>query len=226
LLLAVAAMDAEQPDLGMPAAQRLLDQEPDSTVALNFVAQGYTLENNPAGLQALLAPRLKKKPDDHDLLTVEARAFELAHDFKAAQATQQKVLDSGKATASDYNSYAWLGLFHNDFGDDITKAAQQSAQMLKNANFSVLHTLACIYAAQGKITEAREVLQQAMDADNKAEPDSNVWYVLGLIYEQYGAKTAALEAYNHVQAHELDDHTFVDPVSTYVLAQDRIRNLK
>jgi tetratricopeptide (TPR) repeat protein len=225
LLLAVAAMDAEQPALGLPAAQRLLDQEPDSTVALEYVAHGYTLQNNPAALQAVLAPRLKQKPGDHDLLNVQARAFELAHDFKAAQATQQKVLDSGKATASDYNSYAWLGLFHNDFGDDITKAAQQSAQMLKNANFSVLHTLACIYAAQGKITEAREVLQQAMDADNKAEPDSNVWYVLGLIYEQYGAKSAALAAYNRVQAHELDDHTFVDPIATYVLAQDRIHTL-
>ena len=225
LLLAEAAMFSEQPAIGMPAAQRLLDQEPDSNVALNEVAQGYTLENDPAGLQALLAPRLQKKPDNHDLLSQQVRAYEIARDFKAAQAAQQKVLDSGKATASDYNSYAWLGLFHNDFGDDITKAAQQSAQMLKNSNFAVLHTLACIYAAQGKTTEAREVLQQAMDADDKVDPNSSVWYALGLIYEQYGAKSAALDAYNRVQAHELDDHTFVDPVATYILAQDRIHAL-
>ena len=88
-----------------------------------------------------------------------------------------------------------------------------------------LHTLACVYAAQGKTTEARQVLQEAMDAGNMAEPNSQIWYVLGLIYEQYGAKSAALSAYRRVEAHELDDHTYIDPVSTYVLAQHRIREL-
>jgi len=225
LLLAVSALNAEQPALGMPAAQRLLEQEPDSNVALDLVSQAYTLQNDAAGLQAILRPRLQKKPDDHDLLAQQARAYEIARDFKAAQAAQQKVLDSGKATASDYNSYAWLGLFHNDFGDDITKAAQQSSQMLKNSNFAVLHTLACIYAAQGKTTEAREVLKQAMNADSIVQPNSSVWYALGLIYEQYGAKPAALDAYRRVKAHDLDDHTFIDPLSTYVLAQDHIHAL-
>jgi tetratricopeptide (TPR) repeat protein/transglutaminase-like putative cysteine protease len=225
LLLAVSAMNAEQPALGMPAAQRLMEQEPDSVIALNLAGFGYSLRNDPAGWQALLAPRLAKKPGDHDLLAAETRAYELAHNFNAAQETQRKVLDSGKATADDYNNYAWIGLFHNDLGDDITKAAQQSAEMGKNSGFSELHTLACIYAAQGKTTEARQVLQQAMDAGNMAEPNSVVWYALGLIYEQYGAKAAALDAYRRVQAHEFDDHTYVDPASTYVLAQDRIREL-
>jgi tetratricopeptide (TPR) repeat protein len=225
LLLAVSAMNAEQPEIGMPAAQRLMEQEPDSVIALYLAGQGYSLQNDPAGWQAMLAPRLKMKPDDRDLLSAQTGAYALAHDFKAAQATQQKVLDSGKATLDDYNRYAWLGLFHNDLGDDITKAAQQSAQMGKNSGFAELHTLACIYAAQGKTTEARQVLDEAMYAGNMAEPNSPVWYALGLIYEQYGAKTAALDAYRRVQPHEFDDHTFVDPTSTYILAQDRIRDL-
>jgi tetratricopeptide (TPR) repeat protein len=225
LLLAVCAMDAEQPAMGMPAAKRLLEQEPDSVVALNLVGHGYQLQNDSQSWQAMLAPRLAKKPDDRDLLTAQVRALELAHDFNAAKVAEKKVLDSGKATLDDYNSYAWLGLFHNDLGDDITKAAQQSAQMGKNSGFAELHTLACIYAAQGKTTEARQVLQEAMYAGNMAEPNSPVWYALGLIYEQYGAKTAALDAYRRVQAHEFDDHTYIDPVSTYVLAQDRIRDL-
>ena len=225
LMLAVCAMNAEQAAIGMPAANRLLEQEPDSTVALNLVGQGYELQNDPAGWQALLAPRLAKKSGDRDLLAAQSSAYELAHDFKSAQAISQKVLDSGKATASDYNRYAWLGLFHNDLGDDITKAAQQSSQMLKNSNFEVLHTLACIYAAQGKTPEARQVLQEAMDAGSQVEPNSSVWYALGLIYEQYGAKVAALDAYRRVQAHEWDDHTYIAPTSAYVLAQGRIRAL-
>jgi tetratricopeptide (TPR) repeat protein len=225
LLLAVSAMGAEQPAIGMPAAMRLMEQEPDSTVALNLAGQGYALQNDSAGLQAMLAPLLKKKPGDHDLLAAESQAYSIARDFNAAQLTAKKVLDSGKATANDYNNYAWLGLFHNDLGEDIVKAAQQSAQMNKNSGFAELHTLACIYAAQGKTTEARQILKEAMYAGNMPEPNSQVWYALGLIYEQYGAKGAALDAYRRVQAHEFDDHTFIDPASTYFLAQDRIREL-
>ena len=54
---------------------------------------------------------------------------------------------------------------------------------------------------------------------------SSVWYALGLLYEQYGARAAALDAYGRVEAHELDDHSYIDPVSTYVLAQARIKAL-
>jgi tetratricopeptide (TPR) repeat protein len=225
ILLATAAIYAEQPGMGMPAAKRLLEQEPDSQTALGFLGQGYSLQNDPAGWQAVLAPRLAKKPGDHDLLAAQVRAYELAHDWKQAKLTGQKVLDSGKATANDYNNFAWMGLFHDDLGNDITKAALQSVQMSKNASFAELHTLACIYAAQGKTTEARQVLDQAMYAGSEVEPNSAVWYALGLIYEQYGAKTAALDAYGHVQAHELDDHTYIGPTDTYVLAQARIAAL-
>ena len=226
LLLAMSALGAEQPAMGMPAAKRLLEEEPDSTVALNLMGEGYMFQNDVAGWMAMLTPRLEKKPGDHDLLQVQVQVYTLAHDFKSAQAAAQKVLDSGKATRNDYNSYAWIGLFHNDLGEDIIKAAQQSAQMGNNSGFAELHTLACIYAAQGKTTEARQVLQEAMDAGSMVEPNSAVWYVLGLIYEQYGATTAALNAYGHVQAHDFDDHTFIDPTSTYVLAQDRMKALK
>ncbi len=222
LLLAMAAMGAEQPSAGTAAAKRLLEEEPDSDEALYLVGRGYELTNDTAGWQALLAPMIAKKPTNRYLLVEQTEAYELAHDFKSAQTTQQKVLDTGKATGSDYNSYAWLGLFHNDLGDDITKAALQSSQLSKNANFDVLHTLACIYAAQGKTVEAREVLKQAMSADSLVQPNSAVWYALGLIYEQYGAKAAALNAFKKVQAHETDDHTFVEPTATYVLAQEQI----
>jgi hypothetical protein len=49
-----------------------------------------------------------------------------------------------------------------------------------------------------------------------------VWYALGLLYEGYGLREAALSAYGHVEAHEFDDHTFIDSQSTYALARERI----
>ena len=190
-----------------------------------MAGQAFAYKHDAAGWQTMLTPLLVKKPKDHDLLSEQERAYTVSGDFAAAQAAAQKVLDSGKADSSDYNSYAWLGLFHGQIGDDIVKAAQQSNMLTKNSSFAELHTLACIYAAQGRTTEARQVLDQAMYAGNQTEPDSSVWYALGMIYEQYGANAAALAAYGKVQAHELDDHTYIDPVSTYVLAQARIKSL-
>ena len=35
-----------------------------------------------------------------------------------------------------------------------------------------------------------------------------------------------LEAYKKVDAHEMDDHHYIDPTSTYVLAQARIAALE
>jgi tetratricopeptide (TPR) repeat protein len=225
LLLAVAGVGAEQPEIALPAAERLLAQEPDSLTALRLAGESFAFKHDPAGWQAMLAPRLAKKPTDHDLLAEQARAYAAAHDFVAAQATAKKVLDSGKAEAGDYNEYAWLGLFSGKLDEEVGKAAQQGSMMAKNSSFAELHTLACIYAAQGKTTEARQIVQEAMYAGSQAEPNSAVWYALGLIYEQYGAKAAALNAYKRVQAHELDDHTFVDATATYVLAQERISKL-
>jgi tetratricopeptide (TPR) repeat protein len=225
LLLAVAGVGAEQPEIALPAAERLLAQEPDSLTALRLAGESFAFKHDPAGWQAMLAPRLAKKPTDHDLLAEQARAYATAHDFVAAQATAKKVLDSGKAEAGDYNEYAWLGLFSGKLDEEVGKAAQQGSMMAKNSSFAELHTLACIYAAQGKTTEARQIVQEAMYAGSQAEPNSAVWYALGLIYEQYGAKAAALNAYKRVQAHELDDHTFVDATATYVLAQERISKL-
>jgi hypothetical protein len=225
LLLASAAIGAEQPDIALPAANRLLDQEPDSLTALRLAGQSYAYKGDSKGWLALLAPRLAKKPKDHDLLAEQERAYELAKNYTAARVAAQAVLDSGKAVGNDYNSYAWLGLFDDHIGEDALKAAQQATSVSKNSNFADLHTLACIFAAEGRTNEARQTLDQAMYAGNQSQPNSAVWYALGLIYEQYGANQAALNAYSKVQAHEFDDHTFIDPMDTYLLAQQRIHAL-
>jgi tetratricopeptide (TPR) repeat protein len=225
LLLAEAADGAEQPEVALPAALRLLEQDPDSLTALRLAGEAYAYKNDSKDWLAMLAPRLAKKPKDHDLLGEQARADYAAHNYAAARTATQGTLDSGKATANDFNSFAWLGLFDAHTGEAELKAAQQSNMLSKNGSFGDLHTLACIYAAEGHVTEARQVLDQAMYAGNEPQPNSAVWYALGLIYEQYGARDAALAAYNKVQAHELDDHTYIDPASTYLLAQQRIQAL-
>jgi tetratricopeptide (TPR) repeat protein len=91
----------------------------------------------------------------------------------------------------------------------------------KNASFADLHTLACLYAAQGKTTEAKQVLLQAMAAGNLTQPNSAAWYGFGAIYQQYGVTDAAIAAFKKVEKPERT----ISPTDTYVLAQAHLREL-
>jgi predicted Zn-dependent protease len=225
LLLAELYTGVEQPKPAIPLINQLLADEPDSITLINLAGQAYALANDTAAWKALLAPRLARKPTDPDLLRAQTQMLATAHDFAAARASEKAVFDSGKANSNDYNSYAWLALFDNHLTQDVTEATQQSNMLSKNSSFADLHTEACIYAAQGKVTEAQQVLTQSMTAGNLAQPNSAIWYALGLLYEDYGLPAAALAAYNKVEAHEFDDHHFIDAEATYTLAQARIHAL-
>jgi hypothetical protein len=64
-------------------------------------------------------------------------------------------------------------------------------------------------------------LLKAMTAANLSEPNSEVWYGLGSVYEQYGVTDAAIEAFRRV---EMPQARF-DPTSTWLLAQERLKAL-
>ena len=225
LLLASGYIGAEQPALTLVYVANLLKEEPDSTTALTIAGRAYEMNGDLNSWKTLLASRLTQRPTDPDLLRLQVRMLSAQRDYAAARATGKAIFDSGHATSTDYNNYAWSGLFDNNLGEDITDAAQKANMSSKNASFADLHTMASIYAAQGKVTEARQTLAQAMTVSNLSKPNSAVWYTLGLLYEDYGLREAALSAYQHVQAHEFDDHTFVGPTSTWLLAQKGIARL-
>ena len=142
-------------------------------------------------------------------------------DFPLARAAEQSVIDKGKATSEDYNRLAWTGLFDGKVDADVVKAGQQANMLSNNAEFDELHTLACLYAFQGKTSEARELLLKAMAADNLSEPNSAIWFAFGSIYEQYGINDAAIEAYRKVEKPDGP----IGPTDTYILAQMRLKAL-
>jgi tetratricopeptide (TPR) repeat protein len=131
--------------------------------------------------------------------------------------------DEGKATATDYNSLAWLSLFDGPVDQDALHAAQQANLLTKSNNFSIMHTLACLYADMGKTEDARQLLLQGMKADAIDTPDSAVWFAFGMIYEQYGLPDAATAAYRKVEKQPDDISAAED---TYVLAQQRLKKLE
>ncbi len=60
-------------------------------------------------------------------------------------------------------------------------AAEKANLLTEGSSFAVLHTLACLNAAQGKTTEARQYLLQAMSSGNLIEPNEQIWLGFGLI---------------------------------------------
>ena len=199
----------------------IIAKYPDSYVAIQIVADADAITKDWTNSNRILAAQLARHPDDENLLRIKAYNLEAQEDFAEARATRQKLFDNGKATDNDYNGYAWTALFDNKIDADAIKAAQQSTMLSRNGAFGDLHTLACLYAQQGRTAEARDLLEKAMTAANLSEPNSEVWFALGSIYEQYGVTDAAIDAYQKVEKPEGRIHS----TSTWLLAQARLKTL-
>ncbi|MGA3372883.1 MAG: DUF3857 domain-containing protein [Terracidiphilus sp.] len=232
-----AATDEKRLDLGLllasilsamqdgPALKTIssgiLAKYPDSYVAIDFAGRADGLLKDWGDWSHMLDTRIARHPDDETLLRLKASLAEAQGDFVLARATEQLVIDKGKASAEDYNMYAWTALFDGKVDGEVVKAAQQASLLTHGASYNELHTLACIYAFQGKTSEARELLLKAMSAGNLSEPNSAIWYGFGSIYEQYDVNDAAIQAYRKVERPEGP----ISPTDTYVLAQMRLKAL-
>jgi tetratricopeptide (TPR) repeat protein/transglutaminase-like putative cysteine protease len=221
LLVAEGWLYAQKPERARPAIDALLRQYPDSTTAIGLAGQADQQMHNWAAWNALVNSRLAKRPDNHDLLLEKVQAEQAEGDFAAAGKTLQDALNGMQANAEDYNNYAWNSLFESQVSDSALQAAQQATTLTNNHDFASLHTLACVYAARGKTTEARQTLLQAMAAQNVAKPNSEIWYAFGAIYEQFGATKAAIAAFEKVEKPTGP----INPVDTWVLAQRHLKAL-
>jgi Tfp pilus assembly protein PilF len=221
LLLAFAWLNHNDAAAAKPYISELLGQYPDSITAITLAGRVYAQLKDFTSWSALLDARLAKRPSDRELLGQSAFEAESQADFARARKALHLVLDSGKAISTDYNNFAWLALFDNHLESESIQAGQQANLLSKNSSFADLHTLACLYAAQGKTTEARQLLLDAMSAGNQAEPNSSVWFGFGSIYEQFGENDAAIAAYRKVTPPEGP----INPIDTYNLAQTHLKNL-
>jgi hypothetical protein len=65
-------------------------------------------------------------------------------------------------------------------------------------------------------------MDRVLALTGQQEPDSDAWYVLGRIAEEYGVIDAAVRAYNRVERPEEEINI---PISSWVLAQRRLKGL-
>ncbi len=222
LLLATGYLRAGDGPRLKEVSSEILSKYPDSYTAIRLTGFADALLKEWKDWNSMLDARIAKRDDDETLLRMKVTALEMQGDFAGSRQTDQKIIDLGKATAGDYNDYAWSALFDGKVDADVTKAAQQAVMLSNNDSFPELHTLACIYAYQGKTTEARDLLLKAMKSVNQAVPNPEVWFGLAMIYEKYGLNDAAMTAYAKIE--KPDSAILTD--STYLLAQQRLQALR
>lgn len=221
LALSVGYGGSRQYEKQLKQVTYLAQQYPASTYA--FSAQVY--DNIRLGqfdaAEKLVQARLQRMPDDLDALRELPVIAVAQENYIKAHELDQRVIDTGKATAHDYNGIAWHALYTGKVVPSDLEYGLKATQMSQN-NPNILHTLASVYAEMGKTKEAREVLLQAMDIAGMDEPTPPFWYVLGRIAEQYGLRETSAAAYARVPKPKLAVEI---PDSTYRLAQMRVQAL-
>ncbi|HET9743694.1 MAG TPA: transglutaminase domain-containing protein [Terriglobales bacterium] len=201
-------------------AQRLLKSFPSSDVAFSFFEASCQQQKQWKDCEAAIQARLARDADDLPAKRVAAQDDVLQGHIDAAFDAWRHIAADGLATTTDLNQFAWTALFIGSVPEDAIEAAQRANGLTQNRNYAILHTLACLYAEVGKTNEARELLVRAMETNQLAEPDSDIWFGFGRVAEAYGQYDAAEIDYKRVE-----EPNIADPVSTYTLSQLRLQEL-
>ncbi|HEV7508272.1 MAG TPA: DUF3857 domain-containing protein [Thermoanaerobaculia bacterium] len=149
-------------------------------------------------IRAQAEQRLQRTPGDGKALHLLARDALHANDFDRAEQRFNQIVDTGKATASDFNELAWMRLELGRVDDKTVEYSQRATTLSSYGNASDLHTLASIYAEMGKTAEAYRLILQSLAARSDEAPGSDDWYVFGRLAEHYGLPDVAREYYRRV----------------------------
>jgi tetratricopeptide (TPR) repeat protein len=173
-------------------------------------------------LRRIADARLARTPDD---ILAQNTIAELAlrkGDFDEAERIFQRILDTGKAHADQYNTAAWIALVRGRTDERVLELAQRAASLSNYEDYGILHTLAAVYAEQGKTAEAYRVILQALEL--KGEPDADDLYVFGRLAEHYGLPDAARHYYEKAGAQAADTDGD-NPMDTIHLVRKRLQAL-
>jgi tetratricopeptide (TPR) repeat protein len=203
-------------------AQRLVSAVPTSSLAFRYQQWAGIQLKQWDTVEAASRERLARLPDDSIAREMLVHRAEARGTFGEIPVIMQPLLDSGRATASDYNQYAWTSLLKQPVPEQAVEAARMAYDETQGRSAAINHTLACVYAASGKPREARDLLLKGMEQVGIAEPDDQAWYGFGLVAEAYGDAESARDYYAHVQRPRKG---VIQASSVYALSQARLRAL-
>jgi tetratricopeptide (TPR) repeat protein len=222
LALAKAHLElADWPALQAVGA-RLVKAVPTSSLAFRYQQWASIQMREWDSVAAASRERLARLPDDSIAREMLVHLAEARGDFAQIPSIMQPLIDSGRATASDYNQYAWTSLLRQPVSDEAIEAARTAYDETQGRSVAIGHTLACVYAASGKPREARDLLLKGMEQVGITRPDDSAWYGFGLVAEAYGDAESARDYYAHVQKPK---QGVIQASSVYALSQARLAAL-
>jgi tetratricopeptide (TPR) repeat protein len=201
----------------LEVARRLRKRNKDSDGAYEIEFRSlYRLGRNTEA-RTLAEKRLASKPNDSAALSQLADVEIADKNYVRAEKRLRELIGLGLASSSTYNNLAWLTLFLPELPSDSADLALEANNMTRFTDPTALHTLAAIYAEQGKTREAFQLVLKRMDLRNADEPEGVDWYLLGRIMEHYDLEEMAKVAYRKVPKGEEREAD-----STYELAHRRL----
>ena len=142
--------------------------------------------------------------------------------YDEAMTIMKSLFPSGQAQRGDYNTIAWYSLYAKEglSADFIDRYA--IVKRLSGGSDAEVHTLICLLAAQGRISEARELFESYVNIPVKR--DAIVCERLGYAFlaEAFGLKDCARTYYKGAQKYD----TFYPGLSVGALADLHLKNLK
>ena len=223
LALAHAYFDLERWADLHEVAGRLVAAVPNSAQAVRYQQFALIQLGQWDAVEKIARERLARLPDDSLAREILVRRAEARGEFGSIPGIMQPLIDSGRATASDYNQYAWTALLIQPVDERAVDAARMAYDETQGKSYAIAHTLACVYAATGKPREARDLLLKGMEMVGIDSPDNSAWYGFGLVAEAYGDSQSARDYYAKV---ERPRKGVIEASSVYALSQARIAALK
>ena len=144
-------------------AQRLVAAVPTSALAFRYQQWAGIQLQQWDTVEAASRARLARLPDDSIAREMLVHRAEARGNFGDIPVIMQPLIDSGRATASDYNQYAWSSLLTQPVSEQAVEAARLAYDETQGRSAAINHTLACVYAASGKPREARDLLLKGME---------------------------------------------------------------
>jgi tetratricopeptide (TPR) repeat protein len=182
----------------LAAAQRVQAARPDSAAAFDLVAQALNRLARWEDLRRAAGERLARRPDDASARKALARVAEAAGDLAKVESTLLPLAGAAKAEPMVLNNLAWNALLQGRADERTLDWARRAAASSEYKKPEILHTLAAVYAEQGKTAEARQILLQSLTVRSDPAPTADDWYVLGRLAEHYGLPKEARRLYERV----------------------------
>ena len=222
MVLAYARSAQEQWNELLPLAEDLVKSFPSSLRAFELVTTAYVGLSRFDEWEKLVKSRIQAYPDELAYVRSSARLALYRSQFAKAREITKTIIDKGQGSDFDLNLFAWYALYvPGPVTQDSLDSAERASELTKNANFAIMHTLACLDARSGKTSQARDLLLKAMEIQHMDEPDSSIWLAFGMIAEQYGVQEAAQKMYARVEKQKIES-----PGSNYALAQQRLAAIR